>query len=309
MKQTGVLRRTAADIVYIAAGSGCFGLSVSLFSAPNDIAPGGVTGLATLANFLWGLPIGALTVAANVPLILLAWWRLGRGFAARTLLGLALSSLVMDTMAAIVPPFSGDRLLAAIFGGVLTGVGLGLILSRGATTGGAEVVARLLERRWPHIPIGKLILLLDGGVIALSALVYREAESPLYAIILVYVASLITDRLVYGGRRGKTVLIISRHHADITRRILDELSRGVTLLTGVGGFTGAPQQVILCAVRRTELYTLKQIVSAADPAAFVLLLTADEVLGSGFAALDTPRPSRRKPPRPPHNIDKSTKKE
>lgn len=289
MKRSMALRRAAADVGYIAVGSGCFGLSVSLFSAPNDIAPGGVTGLATLANFLWELPIGALTVAVNVPLILVAWLRLGRGFAARTLLGLTLSSLVMDTIAGIVPPFSGDRLLAAVFGGVLTGVGLGLILSRGATTGGAEVVARLLERRWPHIPIGRLILLLDGGVIALSALVYREMESPLYAIILVYVASLITDRLVYGGRRGKTVLIISRRHADITRRVLDELSRGVTLLNASGGFTGTPQQVILCAVRRTELFTLKQIVFAADPAAFVLLLTADEVLGSGFAAPDTPQ--------------------
>lgn len=298
MKPTKLLRRTAADVVIIAAGSGCFGLSVSLFSAPNDIAPGGVTGLATLANYLWGVPIGALTVAVNIPLILIAWWRLGRGFAARTLLGLALSSLVMDTIARYAPPFSGDRLLAAIFGGVLTGLGLGLILSRGATTGGAEVVARLLERRWPYVPIGKLILVLDGGVIALSALVYREAESPLYAIILVYVASLLTDRLVYGGRRGKSVLIISRHHAEITRRVLDELSRGVTLLTASGGFTGAPQQVILCAVRRTELYTLKQIISATDPDAFVLLLTADEVLGSGFTAMDAPR-----------NIDKSTKKE
>lgn len=298
MKPTKLLRRAAADVVIIAAGSGCFGLSVSLFSAPNDIAPGGVTGLATLANYLWNVPIGALTVAVNIPLILIAWWRLGRGFAARTLLGLALSSLVMDTIARYAPPFSGDRLLAAVFGGVLTGLGLGLILSRGATTGGAEVVARLLERRWPHIPIGKLILLLDGGVIALSALVYRQMESPLYAIILVYVASLLTDRLVYGGRRGKTVLIISRHHATITRRILDELSRGVTLLTANGGFTGTPQQVLLCAVRRTELYTLKQIISATDPDAFILLLTADEVLGSGFTAMDAPR-----------NIDKSTKKE
>lgn len=286
MRSSVSLRQAATDVVYILAGSGCFGLSVAMFSAPNNIAPGGVTGLSTLVHYLWGVPIGALTIAINVPLVLIAWWRLGRTFAARTLLGLAISSVVIDTLSALVPPFSGDRLLAAIFGGVLTGLGLGLILSRGATTGGAEIVARLLERRWPHIPIGKLILALDGGVIALSALVYRELESPLYAIILVYVASLLTDRLVYGGRRGKTVLIISHRHAEITRRILDEIRRGVTLLSGVGGFTGKSQQVILCAVRRTELFTLKQVVSAADPEAFVLLLTADEVLGSGFTALD-----------------------
>lgn len=298
MNQPLTVRRVAADVMVIAAGGVCFGLSVALFSAPNDIAPGGVTGLATLANFLWGTPIGALSVAANIPLILIAWWRLGRGFAARTLLGLALSSVIIDTMAVILPPFTGDRLLAALFGGVLTGTGLGLILSRGATTGGAEVVARLLERRWPNVPIGRLILLLDGAVIALSAVVYGELESPLYAILLVYVASLLTDRLVYGGRRGKTALIISQRHADITRRILNELGRGVTLLTGVGGFTNAPQRVILCAVRRTELFELKQVVSAADPEAFILLLAADEVLGSGFSSLDAPR-----------NIDKQQKLE
>ena len=210
------------------------------------------------------------------------------------MLGLALSSVVIDTMTAIVPPFSGDRLLAALFGGVLTGVGLGLILSRGATTGGAEVVARLLERRWPNVPIGRLILLLDGGVIALSALVYGELESPLYAIILVYVSSLLTDRLVYGGRRGKAALIISRRQPLISRRILDEMHRGVTLLSATGGFTNAPQKVILCAVRRTELFALKQVVSAADPEAFMLLLTADEVLGSGFSALGAPRADNKR---------------
>ena len=289
MKALSDRRRAINDILFITLGSACFGVSVSLFSAPNDIAPGGVTGLATLAHFLWGAPIGVLTTAANVPLVLVAWRKLGRQFAARSLLGILLSSVVMDLLNAALPPFHGDRLLAAVFGGVLTGVGLGLILSRGATTGGAEIVARLLERRWPYIPIGKLILLLDGAVIALSASVYGELESPLYAIILVYVASLITDRLVYGGMRGKAVLIISRRHAAITRRILTDLHRGVTLLNGVGGFTGKSHQVILCAVRRTELFSLKQLVGETDEQAFMLLLTADEVLGSGFQSLDLPR--------------------
>lgn len=282
MKLLSDWRRAVHDGLFIALGSACFGVSVSLFSAPNDIAPGGLAGLATLAHFLWGAPIGVLIAVANVPLVLIAWKKLGRQFAARSLLGILLSSVIMDLLDATLPPFHGDRLLAAVFGGVLTGVGLGLILSRGATTGGAEIVARLLERRFPHIPIGRLILLLDGVVIALSAVVYRELESPLYAIILVYVASLITDRLVYGGRRGKAVLIISRRHTAVTHRILTDLHRGATLLGGVGGFSGTPQQVILCAVRRTEIYTLKRLVAEVDPCAFVLLLTADEVLGSGF---------------------------
>ncbi len=289
MKRTVAARRIAVDILYILAGSACFGMSVSIFSAPNNIAPGGVSGLATLANYLWRLPIGTLVFLVNIPLLIIAWKVLGRGFAGRSLLGVLLSSAVMDALDILLPPFSGDRLLAALFGGVLAGVGLGLILSRGATTGGSEIIARLMERRWPHVPIGRLILVLDGIVIALSAIIYGEAESPLYAIILVYVSSLITDRLVYGGRRGAMVLIISREHDTITRRILNDLSRGVTLLSAAGGYTAAPQQVILCAVRRSEMYSLKQLVYTTDAAAFVLLLPADEVLGSGFQPPDPPR--------------------
>ncbi len=274
-------RVLATDCVYVLAGSLCYGASVSLFAAPNNIAPGGVSGLMTLVNFLWGLPIGTMVLVANIPLFILAWVALGRKFAARTMLGTILSSVMIDT-AAYLPPFVGDRLLAAIVGGVLAGTGLGLIFSRGATTGGADIVARLLERRWPHIPIGKLLLAVDGTVIALSALVYRELESPLYAIILVYISSLLTDRLVYGGQRGATVLIISKHHAAITERILKDFHRGVTLLDATGAYTGDEGQVVLCAVRRSELYRLKQLVLTADPAAFILLIPADEVHGVGF---------------------------
>ncbi len=275
-------RIMATDFIYVLAGSLCYGASVSLFAAPNNIAPGGVSGLMTLVNFLWGLPIGTMVLVANIPLFILAWVTLGRTFAARTMLGTIISSVMIDAVSLYLPPFVGDRLLAAIVAGVLAGTGLGLIFSRGATTGGADIVARLLEKRWPHIPIGKLLLVVDGTVIALSALVYRELESALYAIILVYISSLITDRLVYGGQRGATVLIISKQHAAITKRILNDFRRGVTLLDSTGAYTGEEGQVVLCAVRRSELYRLKQLVLAADPAAFILLMPADEVHGVGF---------------------------
>ncbi len=282
MKRVSSLQRTAVDFVYILAGSVCFGVSIALFSAPNHIAPGGLSGLMTLANYLWDLPIGTLVLVANIPLLIIAWVVLGRGFAARTIMGTVVSSVIIDAATALLPSFESDRLLAAIFGGVLAGTGLGLILSRGASTGGAEIVARLLERRFPHVPIGRLILLLDAVVIGLSALVYRELESPLYAIILVFLSSVITDRLVYGGQKGSTVLIISKHHATITARILSELNRGVTLLNAAGGYTGDKGQVVLCAVRRSEIYRLKQLVLNTDSEAFILLIPADEVHGVGF---------------------------
>ncbi len=294
MLKRPTVRRLATDLLYVVAGSLCYGGSVALFSAPNNIAPGGLSGLMTLANYLWGLPIGTMVLVANVPLLIVAWLKLGRSFALRTLVGTVVSSVLIDLAGGFLPAFEGDRLLAAIFGGVLAGTGLGLIFSRGMTTGGADIIARLLERRWPHIPIGRLLLLVDGAVIALSAAVYGEMESPLYAIVLVFISSVITDRLVYGGRRGAMALIISRKQEDITRRILADLSRGVTLLDATGAYTRDAGQVILCAVRRPEFYTLKQLVYTTDPDAFVLLVAADEVLGQGFHTADLPTQTDKK---------------
>lgn len=253
-----------------------------LFTAPHHIAPGGITGLATVLNYLWGIPIGTWAILLNLPLLLAAWIWLGRQAVTRSIGGILLSSAATDLLTGVVPAFEGDPLLAALFGGVLMGIGLGLILMRGATTGGSEILARLLEKRLPHIPIGRLITLVDGAIILLATAVYRQLDSALYAVITVYVTGLITDRLVYGGRRGKTALIFSQQHQELTKRLLEELGRGVTLLSATGGYTGRQLPVLLCAVSRTQVPALKALVQQVDKTAFFLLLTADEVLGEGF---------------------------
>lgn len=279
---TDKTRWVLMDGLCLMAGSVCLGVAVPLFTAPHHIAPGGITGLSTVLNYLWGIPIGTMAILLNLPLLLMAWIWLGRQAVTRSVWGILLSSAVTDLLSGVVPPFEGDTLLAALFGGVLMGAGLGLILMRGATTGGSEILARLLEKRLPHIPIGRLITLVDGCIILLATAVYRQIDSALYAVVTVYVTGLITDRLVYGGRRGKLVLIFSREHEEITGRLLHELGRGVTLLQGVGGYTGRQQPVLLCAVSRTQVHTLKGLVRQVDARAFFLLLSADEVLGEGF---------------------------
>ena len=194
MKRQGTWKRWLADIALFNLGSVAYGLAVSVFTAPNDIAPGGVTGLATMLHYIseqylsFDLPIGMVILLFNIPLLAVAWLRLGNRLAVRTLLGTVLSSVWVDVFASILPPFQGERMLVCLFGGALMGLGVGLIMTRGGTTGGTEIVARLLERRWPHIPIGKLLLAVDGVVIALSALVYGQLESPLYAVVLVFVS-------------------------------------------------------------------------------------------------------------------------
>lgn len=272
----------AADGLLIAVGSLLYAISVVVFSAPNNIAPGGVTGLATLTQYLWGLPIGAATIVMNLPLLLAGWRRLGRHFLLRTVAGTVLSSLFTDLLDPILPSYGGDRLLVCLFGGALCGLGLGLILMRGGTTGGSEIAGRLLELKFTHIPIGKLVLAVDGVVIAVSGAVYRNLDSVLYAVLFAFVSALVTDWLIYGGRRGKMALILTDRQEEIAARIMENLDRGVTLLPAIGGYTGNERRMLLCAVRREEAYALKHMVFEMDRQAFFIMLSTDEVRGSGW---------------------------
>ena len=225
-------------------------------------------------------------LALNVPLLIVTRCRMGRGFLMRTLLGLVISSVLTDVFTLFVPAFHGEKILTCFFGGALAGLGIGLILARGGTTGGTDTLARLLERRWPHIPIGQLLLIVDGCVVVLSALIYRQLESPLYAIVFIVVSSLVTDRVVYGGRRGKMAMILTKEQPALTQRIMTELERGVTLLDSTGGYTGDAQKMILCAVSREEVVRLKRMTFELDPSAFFMMLSSDEVVGDGWLSPD-----------------------
>lgn len=275
-------RRGAADGLAYLTGSVLYALSVNLFSAPNQIAPGGVTGVATLINYLTGLPIGILIFIINIPLLIAAWKFIGRGYTVRTAIATVLTSLVIDITAPFITPFHGDKMLVAVFGGVLAGAGLGLIYMRGATTGGSEVVAGLLERKWPHIPIGRLILLVDAVVVALSMVVYKQLESALYAMVLIYVSASLLDVMVYGRNKGKMLFIMTDHEQEIAQGILTTLHRGVTMLNATGAYTGREKRVLLCAVRPQEVYSLRLLIKSLDPDAFVVITATDEVNGEGF---------------------------
>lgn len=280
--QTGIWKRTALDGLFYLMGSVLYALSVNIFTAPNQIAPGGVTGVATLLNFLWGAPIGTMILLVNLPLLIAAWFRLGKAFTVRTLIVTVLSSVIIDATAPFLPVFRGDKMLIALFGGVLAGAGLGLIYMRGATTGGTEVVARLLERKFRHIPIGRLILLVDALVVAASALVYRNVETALYAMVLIFVSTSLMDALVYGGDKGKMLLVMSMREQEIADAVLERMERGVTMLNATGAYTGGDRRVLLCAVRRSEMYELRSLVTDIDPGAFMIVVSTDEVLGEGF---------------------------
>lgn len=276
------------DLVMILLGSVCYGIAIAMFSAPNNIAPGGVTGIATLLNYIsihWNfpfdIPIGVATIVMNVPLIIAAWRTLGRRLTIRTLWGILLSSVLVDAVE-LVPFFeayTGNPILVCIFGGVILGLGVGLIMRRGGTTGGSEIMARLFEKKHPHMSVGNLILMLDAVVISVSALVYGKLENAMYAVVFVFISAQVIDRVVYGGRHGKMAMILSKKQPEITAAIMEKVNRGVTLLKAQGGYSGDEQNMILCSVRREELFRLRQVTYEIDPQAFFMVLSTDEVRG------------------------------
>ncbi len=278
-------RRLLLDVVCYLFGATCVAVAVTVFSSPNEIAPGGVLGVATVIHaVLPRLSIGTLTLCLNLPLLTVATFKLGRGFTVRTALVTVGLSLLLN-VAETVPwlhPYTADPLLAALSAGVLMGFGIGLILWRGATTGGSEIVARLLERKFPHLPIGRLLLLIDGVVVALSVAVFGKLQSGLYAVVLIFISSRVTDAVVYGRDHGRMLLILTDRERAVTDVILHELGRGVTLLSAKGGYTNAARNAILCALRPSEVHPLRARIRALDPAAFTIVLTTEQTFGNGF---------------------------
>lgn len=276
------------DLLFIFGGSVCYAVAIGMFSDPNDIAPGGLTGVAILLNYLFDwIPVGVATIVMNVPLLIVSWFVLSKYMVVRTLWGILLSSVLTDVL---TPYVSGlflvsdgrNPLLVCIFGGALLGLGVGLIMRRGGTTGGSEIISRLLEKKYPHMSVGTLILGVDAIVITLSAVVYGRVEQALYAVVFVFVGSQIIDRVVYGGRSGKMVMIMSKKQPEITEAIMHKVNRGVTLLKSQGGYTGQDQNTMLVAVRKDEVFRLRKTVFDIDPDAFLMMLTTDEVRGLGF---------------------------
>ena len=282
------------DCGFILVGSICYAVAIGMFSAPNDIAPGGLTGIATLLNYAsvtWDWPfvldIGMTTIVMNIPLLLAAWFVLSKSMVIRSCMGIVVSSVLTDLFTPHLQNLylvedGKNPLLVCIFGGALLGVGVGLILRRGGTTGGSEVISRLLEKKFPHMSVGTLILVVDAIVITISAFVYGRIEQALYAVVFVFVGSQIIDRVVYGGRSGKMVMILTQKQPEVSEAIMTKVQRGVTLLKAQGGYSGNDQKMILCAVRKDEVFRLRQTVFGIDPDAFLMLLSTDEVRGLGF---------------------------
>lgn len=255
-----------------------------MFTAPNHIASGGVTGVSIVLNYLFGTPIGTMAFIINIPIFIWAIIEIGYKLVAKTFVATLLSSLAIDMMGVIIPPYEGNPMLAAIFGGVLEGVGLSLVFMRGGTTGGTDMVARLLGRHFRHLSMGKLMLGVDFLVIVFSGFAFRSIESALYAMLTIFVSTRLIDSILYGTDmgNGKVLFIMSEKNKEIAQTILRDLDRGVTALKSRGVYSGREGEVLLCAVRRYEVCKVNDIVHSADPNAFIIVGEAGEITGEGF---------------------------
>lgn len=264
---------------------GCIlgGAAYPMFLTPNNIAPGGLTGVAMVLNYLFHTPVGTVSMLLNIPLFLIGWRAMGRVFVFRSLLATVLFSVMIDLIR--VQPVTMDPLLATLFGGVLLGAGLGLILRGGATTGGTDMAARMVHRRIPHISVGAFLLIIDFSVVLLAA-VTMGANEALYALISIFVSSKVLDTVLTGMTANKACFIITEKHEAVTQKILTDMERGVTLLSARGAYTGKNRPVVMCVVSRMEVARIKDIVREADENAFMFITEAHEALGEGFSRLN-----------------------
>ena len=272
------------DLAFMAAGAVVYAVSVNAFTSPNNIAPGGVTGIATMLNYLFSTPIGLVAFLINIPIILWAVVEIGYKLVAKSVAAILLSSVAIDLLAPIVPSYQGNMILVALFAGLCEGLGLSLTFLRGATTGGTDMLARLLGRRKPHLSMGKLMLAVDGLIVLASAFVYGSIENAMYACIVIFVSTRLIDSILYGTDvgTGKLFFVMSPKVRQMGDRIIREVDHTVTYLDSHGGYTNEPGETMLCAVRRFEVFQVQAIIREEDRDAFVIVGDAGQITGEGF---------------------------
>ena len=285
MKNKTKLKEICFDGLFFIIGSFIYAAAVNMFTAPNHIAPGGFTGASTLINYLTGLPIGLGMFLLNVPLFIISYKMFGKDFIIKTLVATLLLSVVIDITANFYPIYTGDKLLAALFGGVCSGGGIALILFRGATSGGTDILAKLLRIKWPHISMGTVIMIFDLMIVLVSGLVYGTLESVLYAFATTFTASRTIDYVLYGRGYGKVLTIFTDNPNDVSSAITSEMGRGVTILDAKGAYTGEKKSMLICAVRTNEIAKITKIIKQHDSEPFIIVSEASEVFGQGFKPL------------------------
>ncbi len=279
--------KSVIDILIIAIGSFLYAIAVSAIIDANMLSAGGVTGISTLIHHFSGIPSGLLVFVINIPIIILGIVKLGGRFIVKTAIATIFVSISLEITERFMPTYKTDDILAALFGGIIMGLGLSLVFMRGGTTGGVDIIAKVINRRFRHLTVGRVLLTMDGIVILLTAFAYRNIETALYSVIAIFVSSKVMDTLLYGSDKGKIIYIVTSCPEEISKQIIEQVGRGVTMLSAKGAYTGKERQMLMCTVRLNEVSAVYSVVNELDKNAFIVVGEAGEIIGEGFKSIQS----------------------
>ncbi len=276
------IKETFLDVIFCGGGCILYSVAIAVFAEKNGIAHGGVTGVAMLINYLFPMiPTGVASFLLNVPLFVVAFLKIGGKFISGSFLVTAFLSFSIDAFA-FLPAYTGDKMVSAIFCGVLSGVAIAMILMRNLTSGGTDILAKLIRLKKSHFSMGKLILISDFFVVILAGIVYRNFESVMYSLIMLFATSYIIDKILFGLTDSRTLMIITSEWQKISLVIMSEIGRGVSIVDVGGAYTGEHRKMLICAVKRSEVSRVAKIIPDFDEKAFTIILPSNEIMGEGF---------------------------
>lgn len=274
--------RIWGDFIYNIAGSILYAAGIYTFAGDAGFAPGGVSGLALIMDYLWGLPVGTVTLLLNIPLVIISYRAVGRRLLIKSAVTMVISSLFLDLVFPLFPMYSGDRLIASVCSGAFLGAGMALFYIRGSSSGGIDFLAFAIKKKKPHMTIGVITMLIDLVVILLGWPVFGDVDAVLYGVLATFVSTIVIDRILYGAGAAKLAIIITDKGKETAEQISVRAGRGVTSLRAVGAYTRTDREVLLCACTKAEAYLVKSAVQEADAKAFFMFVETSEVFGEGF---------------------------
>ena len=272
----------ALDFVCFIIGSVLYAGAISIFIKPNSLVTGGLSGISIILNALTGFPLGIAIFIFNVPLFIAGFKMLGKAFVIKSIIATALVSVFTDLFSSVLPAFRSDKILTAVAGGILCGMGLSLVFIRGGSTGGADIIGKIVNSKHRHIAIGRVMMGFDFAVIIISLLVFGKAENALYSALMIAISTYSVDYFIYGSKSGKILLVFTKSGKEISRKINTSGHRGATIVPAIGAFSGSQRAMLIIALKNHEITKMHSLIFESDKEAFVTVLDAREIIGKGF---------------------------
>ena len=269
------------NTLLIIIGSAIYAFALSLFLTPNKIAPGGVSGISIMANRLTGIGVGVFLFLINIPLLIIGFIKLGKSFFFGTMVTILLSSILTDLFAKL-PPLTTNVMLSALGGGVALAVAIGLIFKAGYTTGGTDIIVRLIKLKHKHLKTGIIFIAVDGIISIISGIVFKNPDYALYALLSLVTSSIVLDIVLYGNDEARLVYIITKKEKEISEYILEKLDIGCTLLDCQGAYSGEKRHTVMCAIKKRDLPQLQEYILQTDRDSFMIVTSANEIYGEGY---------------------------